>query len=122
MQMTDKHELPAGNSISVTGEDTLFREIHALFNPRSVAVVGVPTGLKMGRLFLIALIDQGFPGPIYPVHPEAKEIDGLRAYPSVSAIPGDVDLAIVLVPQHLALPVIRECAARGVKGAVLFTA
>ena len=112
-----------GNSTSETEEgDTLFQEIHALFHPRSVAVVGVPTGLKMGRLFLMALLDQGFPGPLYPVHPEAKEIDGLRAYPSVSAIPGELDLAIVLVPQHLTLPVVRECAGRGVKGAILFTA
>ncbi|MBW2346028.1 MAG: CoA-binding protein, partial [Deltaproteobacteria bacterium] len=49
-------------------------------------------------------------------------MDGLRAYPSVSAIPGPVDLAIVLVPHNGALSVIRECAAKGVRGAVLFTA
>jgi acyl-CoA synthetase (NDP forming) len=100
----------------------LTTQLDALFDPRSVAVVGVPRGMKTGKLFLIALLDQGFKGPIYPVHPEASEIDGLRAYPSVSAIPGPVDLAIVLVPHQSALPVIRECAQKGVKGAVLFTA
>jgi acetate---CoA ligase (ADP-forming) subunit alpha len=97
-------------------------QLEALFHPESVAVVGVPRGMKTGKLFLLALLDMGFPGPIYPVHPRAKEIDGLRAYPSVSAIPGPVDLAIVLVPNNGALSVIRECAAKGVKGAVLFTA
>ena len=97
-------------------------QLHDLFNPKSIAIVGLPRGMKMGKLFLIALQDQGYPGPIYPVHPEAREIDGLKAYPSVSAIPGPVDLAIILVPHHSALSVVKDCAAKGVKGAVLFTA
>jgi len=100
----------------------LTAQLDALFNPDSVAVVGVPRGNKVGKLFLMALMDQGFPGHIYPVHPQAAEIDGLRAYPSVSAIPEPVDLAIVLVPNHSTLSVVQECAAKGVKGAVLFTA
>jgi acyl-CoA synthetase (NDP forming) len=97
-------------------------ELDALFQPRSIAIVGVPRGLKMGKLFLTALRDQEFPGEIHPVNPEADEIDGLRAYPSVSAIPGPVDLAIVLVGQSSAFDVVKECAAKGVKGVVLFTA
>jgi acyl-CoA synthetase (NDP forming) len=97
-------------------------QIHDLFFPRSVAIIGVPRSLKTGRLFLMALIDQGFPGPIYPVNPHTSEIDGLKAYPSLSSIPGPVDLAIILVPQSDTLPVLQECALKGVKGAVLFTA
>jgi acyl-CoA synthetase (NDP forming) len=99
----------------------LLQQIHGLFHPRSVAVVGVPRGMKTGRLFLMALRDQGFPGPIFPVHPEARQIDGLPAYPRVSAIPDPVDLAIVMVPASDALGVIRDCAEKGVKGAVLYT-
>jgi len=99
----------------------LIRQIDAICHPRSVAVVGVPKGMKAGKLFLMALLEQGFAGRIYPVHPEAKEIDGLAAYPSVSAIPGIVDLAIILVSQSQTRAVLRECAAKGVKGAVLFT-
>ncbi|MFH1952785.1 MAG: CoA-binding protein [Pseudomonadota bacterium] len=97
-------------------------QLHELFNPRSVAVVGLPRGMKSGKLFLIALQDLGYPGHIYPVHPEAREIDGIRAYPNISAIPGPVDLAIILVPHQSVLPVVKDCAAKGVKGAVLFTA
>ena len=97
-------------------------QIEAIFHPKSVAVVGVPRGMKSGKVFLMGLLDQGFPGHIYPVHPKAKVIDGLKAYPSISAIPGAVDLAIVLVPRGRALSVIQECANKGVKGAVLFTA
>jgi len=100
----------------------LIAQIEAIFHPKSVAVVGVPRGMKSGKVFLMGLLDQGFPGHIYPVHPKAKEIDGLKAYPSISAIPGAVDLAIVLVPHDRALSVIQECANKGVKGAVLFTA
>jgi acyl-CoA synthetase (NDP forming) len=97
-------------------------QLDGLFKPESIAIVGLPRGMKTGKLFLMALKDQGYPGPIYPVHPEAREIDGLKTYPSLSAIPGPVDLAIILVPHSSALPVVRECAAKGVKGAVLFTA
>lgn len=100
----------------------LIPQLHDLFYPKSVAIVGVPRGMKMGKIFLMALQDQHYPGQIYPVHPEAEEIDGLKAYPSVSAIPDPVDLAIILVPHHSALPVVQDCAAKGVKGAVLFTA
>jgi len=103
-------------------EAQLLAEIDALFHPRSVAIVGVPRGMKAGKLFFMALLDQKFPGEIYPVSPHADEIDGFKAYPTVTAIPGPVDLAIVLVPHHLALPVVKDCAAKGVKGAILFTA
>ena len=103
-------------------EQGLIAQLDALFQANSVAIVGVPRGMKMGKLFLVALLEQGFPGDIYPVNPQAKEIDGLKTYPSVSSIPGPVDLAIVLVPHDHALPVVKECARKGVKGAVLFTA
>lgn len=100
---------------------TTLQQIHELFHPCSVAVVGVPRGMKMGRLFLMALRDQGFKGAIYVVNPQASEIDGLKCYPSVSAIPSEVDLAIILVPSDFCVEVLRECAHKGVKGAVLVT-
>jgi acyl-CoA synthetase (NDP forming) len=102
--------------------NSIIEQIEALFYPRSVAIVGLPRGLKTGKLFLLALQDQKFAGDIYPVNPNVDEIDGLKTYPSVSAIPGPVDLAIVLVPSQHTLPVIRACVEKGVKGAILFTA
>jgi acyl-CoA synthetase (NDP forming) len=107
---------------AVTSTEQLLRQIDEIMHPRSVAVVGVPRGLKTGKLFFMALLDQGFSGDIYPVSPQADEIDGFKAYPSVTAIPGAVDLAIILVPQQQILSAVQECAAKGVKGAVLFTA
>ena len=102
--------------------ERLMVQLNSIFNPESIALVGVPKGMKAGKLLLMALIDQGFPGIIYPVHPEAEEIDGLKAYPTVSSIPGPVDLAIILVSHDRTLPIVRECAEKGVKGAVLFSA
>lgn len=72
--------------------DALMTRLDDFFHPRSIAVVGVPRGMKTGKLFLLALLDQGFPGQIYPVHPEASEIEGIKAYPNVSAIPRPVGL------------------------------
>jgi acyl-CoA synthetase (NDP forming) len=105
----------------VDREQRLYSDLDNLFRPRSIAIVGLPQGLKTGKLFLIALQDMGFAGPIYPVNPNADVIDGLKCYPSVSAIDGPVDLAIVLVGRRVAPGVVRECAAKGVRGAVLFT-
>ena len=98
----------------------LIDQLKPLFHPRSVALVGVPRGMKMGKVFFTGLLDQGFEGNIFPVNPKVDEIDGFKAYPNVSAIPEPVDLAIVLVPHGQTLQVVRECAAKGVKGAVLW--
>jgi acetyltransferase len=103
-------------------KENLIAQIDHLFNPASVAIVGAPRGMKAGAVFLTALLEQGFPGKIYPVNPQAETINGLKSYPTVSDIPATVDLAIVLVPHQNALAVLKECAAKGVKGAVLFTA
>ncbi len=100
----------------------LIDQIDRLFHPRSVAVVGAPRGMKTGAVFLMALLEQGFPGPIYPVNPQAEEISGIKAYPKVADIPGAVDLAIILVPHWNSIHAVKECADKGVKGAVLFTA
>jgi acyl-CoA synthetase (NDP forming) len=112
----------ANPGVSMDFPQDVITQIDDLFNSRSVAVVGVPRAMKVGRVFLTALLDQGFGGNIYPVNPSASEIDGLKTYPAVGDIPGPVDLAIILVPLEHSLDVVRECAAKGIKGAVLFTA
>jgi len=94
----------------------------ALFEPESVAVVGVPRAPRPGQLFLQALLDPGYGGRIYPVNPNAQEILGLRCYPSVTSLPETVDLAIIVVPAAVATSVVAECAERGVRAAVIFSA
>ena len=94
----------------------------ALFEPQSVAIVGVPRGPKVGQIFLQALLNPGYHGRIYPINPKADEIAGIRCYPSISALPETPDLAVLVVPTEAAVPIIAECADRGVKAAALFTA
>ena len=59
----------------------------ALFEPRSVAVIGVPREARPGQLFLQALLRPGYRGRIYPVNPNAQEILGRKCYPSVAGLP-----------------------------------
>jgi acyl-CoA synthetase (NDP forming) len=94
----------------------------SIFHPRSVAVVGVPRGPKTGRMFLQGLLDPGFKGAVYGVNPEAESILGVRCYPTASAIPGGVELAIVVVPTGAAVEVVRDLGRAGTKAAVIFTA
>ena len=56
---------------AIKNKENLISQIDDLFHPESIAIIGLPRGMKAGKLFLIALLDQGFPGDIYPVHPEA---------------------------------------------------
>lgn len=102
--------------------DKTNQQLDELFNPKSIAIVGLPRELKTGKLYLMALQDQNYPGIIYPVNPKTDIIDGLKSYPSISAIPGSIDLVIILIPNHHTLPVIKECAEKRVKGIILFTA
>ncbi len=96
-------------------------QMQAVFSPRNVAVVGAPRSFKPGLVFLQALLDPGFKGDVFPINPKADEILGLKTYPTVSEVPVDVDLAIVLVGVEQAQEVIEDCARKRVKVAVVFT-
>lgn len=98
-----------------------------LFRPRSIAVIGASEGIsatgapKMGAAALRHLLDHRFPGAVYPVNPRSQTLMGRTAYPSLQAIPGEVDLALILLPVEACLGAIEDCIAKGVKGAVVFT-
>lgn len=95
----------------------------ALFKPRSVAVIGAsekPT--KLGFHVMKSLTQGEFPGTITPVNPTSKEIMGLKAVASISDIPDEVDLAIVVLPSTMVPAIFEECISKGVRGIVLITA
>jgi len=98
-------------------------DLSKLFTPSAVAVVGASRQPdKVGYGVLKNLLDCGFEGAVYPVNPKADEILGLRCYPSVRAIPGAVDLAVIVIPSKFVVPVMKECAAKGVGAAVVISA
>ncbi len=90
--------------------------------PGSVAVIGASTDpFKWGYMLLNAVKQSGFEGDIYPINPKADEIQGLRCYASVRDVPGDVDMALVVVPARFVPGVFEDMKAKGVKGAVVIT-
>jgi acyl-CoA synthetase (NDP forming) len=98
----------------------LTEQLDHIFYPRSVAVVGASASPeKLGFMCVGNLLDTGFGGKIYPVNPAISELFGLKVYPSLAAIPGEVDLAMVVIPAELALSAVEECVAKGVRGAIL---
>lgn len=108
---------------SGTPSNEASRSLDALFRPRSVAVVGASRKRNaIGREILRNLVGFGFEGPVYPVNPAADSVHSMKAYPSLDAIPGPVDLAIVTVPRDLVLDVVRDCGRKGVRGIVTITA
>ncbi|WP_246080398.1 bifunctional GNAT family N-acetyltransferase/acetate--CoA ligase family protein [Nonomuraea mesophila] len=96
------------------------RSIARLLTPGSVAVIGAsrePGGV--GQSVLRNLLAAEFTGPVYPVHREVRAVHGVRAYPSVTAIDDEVDLAVVAVPAESVIDVVKECAEKGVHGLVV---
>ncbi len=91
--------------------------------PRAVAVIGASASPgKLGYAVLQNIQQYGFPGAIYPVNPQGGEILGLPVYTCPGAIPGPVDLAVVVVPAARVPGVLEECGKKGVAGAVIITA
>jgi acetyl coenzyme A synthetase (ADP forming)-like protein len=96
--------------------------VRALLAPRSVAVVGASRKPRtIGAALLSNLVRTGFTGAVYAVNPNAREVAGVPAYPSVGAIGRPVDLAIVAVPAPSVEAVVRDCAAAGVHGVVVIS-
>ena len=94
-----------------------------LLEPRSIAVVGASASAeKPGHIILKNILENGFAGAVHPVNLRGGEILGRRAYPSLSETPGEVDLAILVLPRPSVLGVLNEAASRGVRAAVIVSA
>ncbi|RLI08012.1 CoA-binding protein, partial [Candidatus Bathyarchaeota archaeon] len=97
--------------------------LDAIFRPRAVAIIGASrTPGKVGHILTRNMIESGFRGKIYPINPKAEEILGLRCYPSVLDVPGEVDLAVVAIPAAHVLQVAEECGEKGVKALIVISA
>jgi acetate---CoA ligase (ADP-forming) len=97
--------------------------LEAIFAPQSVAIVGAsPDPSKLGHRVLRNIVDNGYAGRVFPIHPTAPTILDLPAFPSVSAVPEPIDLAVIVVPAQAVLPVVEECGKHEVRGLVVITA
>ena len=94
-----------------------------IMKPKSIAVVGASTKPKtIGSEIMQRLRDYKFNGNIYPVNPKGGMIEGFQAYSSIAEIPGEVDLAIIVVNAKFVLDTIDQCNAKGIKGLCIITA
>jgi len=97
-------------------------KLETFLQPRSVAVIGASREpSKVGHRVFRNMVESGFQGELYPVNPRAEEILGRRCYESLARIPGDVDLAVIVVPAKFVPDVARECGRKGVKGLVVIS-
>jgi acyl-CoA synthetase (NDP forming) len=93
-----------------------------LFEPRSIAVVGVSDdAARPGSQAVRALLNNGYRGKVYPVNPKYDRFDEMRCFPSVTAIAEVVDVVVIGVPAKGVLPVLEECAAKKVPFAVILS-
>jgi len=97
--------------------------LEALFLPRSIAVVGASQSEgKLGHSVLKNILQYGYRGDVYPINPKADTILGLKSYARVSDVPGEVDLAVIVIPNKYVPDVTADCVAKRVKAAIIITA
>jgi len=93
------------------------------FHAQSIAVVGASRSPgKVGYDILKNIIQYGFDGFVYPINPGAPEILGKKAYPSLLDVPGEIDVAVIVVPSKNVLEIIDQCGTRKIDSAIIITA
>ncbi|MBN2489927.1 MAG: acetate--CoA ligase family protein [Planctomycetes bacterium] len=97
--------------------------LDALFSPRAVAVIGASNReLTIGYRIIENLMDFGYVGPIHPVNPKGGEIRGLKACRSILEVPGEVDVAHIVIKNTFVPACVEDCAKKGVKAVIINTA
>jgi len=103
--------------------ERIFSQLTPIFTATSIAVIGASNdSTKWGYRMVDRPLKTGYRGAIYPVNEREKFVLGLPAYPNISTIPYEVDLAVIAVPAVIVPRVLTECIAKGIKGAVVITA
>lgn len=101
----------------------LKEQLDKIMRPKAIAVIGASTKPKtIGSEIMQRLRDYKFNGDVYPVNPKADVIEGFKAYPTVLDIPGNVDFAVIIIPQKFVLDAIDQCNQKGIKGICIISA
>ena len=94
-----------------------------IFHPKTIAVIGASERKgSVGDALMHNLVERGFSGEIYPIHPHQKKIWGKSVYSKIGELKAPVDMAILATPIGSAPQLVKECAAAGVGGAVIISA
>lgn len=101
-------------------QEDIVRQMNRIMKPDAVAVIGASAeDGKIGNSVMKNLINGGYKGTIYPIHPKADEIMGLKAYKSVKDVPGTIDVAVFAIPAKFVAGALTECGEKKIPGAVL---
>lgn len=101
-------------------QDEILKAMQRVFHPKSVAVIGASSeDGKIGNSVMKNLINGGYKGDIYPIHPKAEEILGKKVYKSVLDVPGEIDLAVFAIPAKFCAAAMEEVGKKNIPGAVM---
>ena len=96
-------------------------DLDAVFKARSVAVIGASAKRGSIGYVIVKNLKDRFLGKVYPVNPKYKEILGLKCYPRIEDVDGEIDVAVIAVPAKVVIPVVSECGRKGVKVAIVIS-
>lgn len=98
-------------------------QLDKIFAPKSVAVIGATENPgSVGLTLMTNLLASHFGGEVYPVNPKRSSVLGIKAYPSIAALPVTVDLAVIVTPAKAVPQIISECADRKIPAAIIISA
>jgi acetyltransferase len=97
--------------------------LNRIFNPKRIAVIGASDREgSIGAKIFSNLTGAGYKGEVFPVNPFRQTVQGMNAYPSVSKIPSEIDLAVIATPAHTVPQVVEDCGKAGVAGVIIISA
>jgi acetyl coenzyme A synthetase (ADP forming)-like protein len=97
--------------------------LDVFFKPSNVALIGASEEPgSVGRAILWNLISSPFGGTVFPVNPKRSNVLGIKSYKAVTDVPSDLDLAVIATPAATVAGVLRQCAEKGVRGAIVISA
>jgi len=110
----------AGQPVERYSQDEILTAMTRIMKPRAVAVIGASNeDGKIGNSVMKNLVNGGYAGDIYPINPKGGEVLGLKAFPSITDVPGEVDVAVFAVPAKFVGGALEQCGQKGVAGAIL---
>ncbi|MEV6287511.1 acetate--CoA ligase family protein [Kribbella sp. NPDC051770] len=110
----------AGKPVERYTQEQIQTAMTRIMKPRAVAVIGASNeDGKIGNSVMKNLVNGGYQGEIYPINPKGGEVLGLKAFPSITDVPGDVDVAVFAVPAKFVGGALEQCGQKGVAGAIL---
>ncbi len=110
----------AGKPVERYSSEEILTAMTRIMRPRAVAVIGASNeDGKIGNSVMKNLVNGGYAGDIYPINPRGGEVLGLKAFPSITDVPGDVDVAVFAVPAKFVGGALEQCGQKGVAGAIL---